>query len=294
VHRVNINALKQMAALGEKGSNDKANEVRTEKSLCNFVPNRREIRERGFECGNCVFRNPETRALHPCCGWHMSACAMTHMPDNDPAKKRIAVANQEGLCVAHYVARFGRPPPDPPWPFPGMALKHAQEKSKTGADDGTEKVAPQHPMAPREPPRPLTPPAMYKIVKKDAVDRFADFLVAAGTKSAQLIIGRFAARKIQKYYRRHHAGHESANRAREARARRRIVGITLIQAQARMFVAMRVYSRRKNEQKKSLMLLQVSAATTTTTRLLLLPSLLLLLPPRATTHATLLTKTYYD
>ena len=35
---------------------------------------------------------------------------------------QIAVPNGDGLCVSHYVAKYGRPPVDVGWPLPGSEL----------------------------------------------------------------------------------------------------------------------------------------------------------------------------
>ena len=44
------------------------------------------------------------------------------MPHETEASASIAVPNGDGLCVSHYVAKYGRPPQDVGWPLPGSEL----------------------------------------------------------------------------------------------------------------------------------------------------------------------------
>ena len=70
----------QIAALAamENDLFEASAEPLTDASICNWKPNRAVIRERGFTCTNTVLRNPESRALEPCCGWHAKGCVLSH------------------------------------------------------------------------------------------------------------------------------------------------------------------------------------------------------------------------
>ena len=97
----------------------------TEFSICSWVPNREVSRERGLTCINVVFRNPETRALCPTCAWHVPKCVHpSHVKDTDDRPSRILIKNEHGLCIAHHVAKFKKPPEEKEFPYPGMVLKH--------------------------------------------------------------------------------------------------------------------------------------------------------------------------
>ncbi|KAH8064282.1 hypothetical protein JL722_1144 [Aureococcus anophagefferens] len=73
-----------------------------------WIPDKLAPRERGLCCTNVIMADPEHGTLLPICGWHRTACVLTHQPDNDPA--------------SHYVAKYGRPPDDVGWPLPGCDL----------------------------------------------------------------------------------------------------------------------------------------------------------------------------
>ena len=59
-----------------------------------------------------------TGELLPVCGWHQKACVLVHQPDNDPAAKPVTIPNADGLCISHYVAKYGKPPADIGWRAP--------------------------------------------------------------------------------------------------------------------------------------------------------------------------------
>ena len=48
--------------------------------------------------------------------------------DSDASKKRITMPNEHGLCVAHYVSKFGHPPKKMLLPYPGMEKKTKDEE----------------------------------------------------------------------------------------------------------------------------------------------------------------------
>ena len=125
VARASRNVLGQ-AKLASK-TRGAAGESLNEDSICDWRPNRMIIAERGLSCNSKVFRNPESRALCKQCGWHLTECCLTHK-DADPSKKRIAIPNEFGLCVAHYVSKFGHPPKKLALPYPGMEKREKEEE----------------------------------------------------------------------------------------------------------------------------------------------------------------------
>ena len=86
VSRSNAKTQAALAAM-EENLFSEAEEMITENTPCAWKPDRKVTRERGLVCTNTVLRNPETRALEPCCGWHATACVLTHAPDNAPDKR---------------------------------------------------------------------------------------------------------------------------------------------------------------------------------------------------------------
>ena len=116
----NTGGAKSKSKKGAAGAaGDDTTGALNEDSICDWAANRRIMAERGLSCGNKVFRSPETRVLCRQCCWHITECCMLHK-DNDPTKKRIAIPNEQGLCVAHYVSKFGKPPDKLDLPYPGM------------------------------------------------------------------------------------------------------------------------------------------------------------------------------
>ena len=125
----------------------KVEETLTEDSLCQWIPARDSYRDRGFVCTNHIYRNPESRALEHTCPWHVPKCIHpSHSHDADTRGGRILVPNEEGLCVAHYVAKHGKPPVAKSHPYPGMMTKasmvtHEIIRTHWGAPTGEFKAA---------------------------------------------------------------------------------------------------------------------------------------------------------
>ena len=73
-----------------------------------WIPDKLAPRERGLCCTNVIMADPEHGTLLPVCGWHRTACVLTHQPDNDPASKPVTIPNADGLCVSHSGRENGR------------------------------------------------------------------------------------------------------------------------------------------------------------------------------------------
>ena len=91
----------------------------TSSSVCTWCPDKQVPRERGLMCENLVMISPVTGEPLETCPWHRTVCCMPHETE---ASASIAVPNGDGLCVSHYVAKYGRPPQDVGWPLPGSEL----------------------------------------------------------------------------------------------------------------------------------------------------------------------------
>ena len=91
----------------------------TTSSVCTWCPDKSVPRERGLMCENLVMISPVTGEPLETCPWHRTTCCMPHETE---ASASIAVPNGDGLCVSHYVAKYGRPPQDVGWPLPGSEL----------------------------------------------------------------------------------------------------------------------------------------------------------------------------
>ena len=196
VARASRNLAVQTKLAGK--SLDTAAEGLTEDTLCDWKPNRHIIAERGLSCCNKVFRNPETKALCRQCGWHLEECCMTHK-DSDPSKKRIAIPNPYGLCVAHYVSKFGAPPPRVPLPFPGMEKKVKEEEKLMTIEEQL-----SHPLRPRGAgPEMMDPPAVYvpPLPPRTVKQKFAKMTAERRRNIRLKTIGIACATRIQKNYR---------------------------------------------------------------------------------------------
>ena len=95
----------------------------TEDSICEWLASKKEIKLRGWQCGNKVIRNPTNKTLQHVCGWHVKICLQAH---TGGAVGTVEVPNQHGLCIMHYTAQFGEPPSQPDFPYPGMKVKKAK------------------------------------------------------------------------------------------------------------------------------------------------------------------------
>ncbi|KAH8072322.1 hypothetical protein JL721_3588 [Aureococcus anophagefferens] len=212
-----------------------------------WIPDKLAPRERGLCCTNVIMADPEHGTLLPVCGWHRTACVLTHQPDNDPASKPVTIPNADGLCVSHYVAKYGRPPDDVGWPLPGCDLL-----SKVHAEMA-EIMVKKHALAPREPyPGPPAPPARYVPPPQQDV---IDGLFSAFSSGKKFVYGR-QIKKIQCFYRRHLAA-RCANRRRRARvARNRVAAVTIIQSVTKSFTQRVIALREAKERFDALYLVQ--------------------------------------
>jgi len=141
---------------GAKAEADDNNGALNEQSICDWKPNRHVIAERGMCCQNTVFRSPDTKVLFRRCPWHLTECSMLHK-DSDPAKKRIQIPNEDGLCVAHYVSKHGKPPVKVDLPYPGM-IKRTKEVERVK----TQEELLRHALAPPGEPDMDEAPAEFK------------------------------------------------------------------------------------------------------------------------------------
>ena len=119
--------------------------------------------------------------------------------DAAASKKRITVPNEHGLCVAHYVSKFGHPPKKLNLPYPGMEKKSKDEEKVITIEEQLTHPLRPHGMGPEmaDPPTlyisPLKPKGWKQKFKKYGNDK---------RKRAQITaIGDSSATRIQKNYR---------------------------------------------------------------------------------------------
>ena len=210
----------------------------TETSICSWVPNREVSRERGLTCINVVHRNPETRALCPTCAWHVPKCIHpSHLKDTDDRPSRILVKNEHGLCIAHHVAKFKKPPDETEFPYPGMVPKHQAVEVKGVAKHW---AAPKAEPAPKLSHRPVFVPRRAMNKQKSCAHRWSCPRCRASVVlffKKQGGMTRKPAILIQKMVRGHLARCELKRRKEVRRAAFRALAAVYIQAVGRGYMA---------------------------------------------------------
>ncbi|GMI14663.1 hypothetical protein TrVE_jg1553 [Triparma verrucosa] len=203
-----------------------------EDTVCDWKPNRAIIAERGLSCLNKVFRNPDTRALCKQCGWHLEECAMVHK-DADASKKRIAIPNEFGLCVAHYVSKFGKPPPKHNLPFPGMEKRVKEEEKIMTIEEEL-----SHPLRPPGAPEMEDPSAIYipPIPPKGVQQKMKKYLLLRKQNVKIEASGNSMATRIQKNYRMYWCQCEADRIRRQRLALKRHYAAVSIQKIARRYI----------------------------------------------------------
>ena len=157
---------------------------------------------------------------------------MTHK-DADASKKRIAIPNEFGLCVAHYVSKFGAPPKKLALPFPGMEKRvKEEEKIMTIEEELT------HPLRPSGAPEMEDPPAVYiePIPPKSFRGKLAKMLITRRQNLKIETSGNQAATRIQKNYRMYACKCLANVLRRQKLALRRYYAAVRVQSVARRYI----------------------------------------------------------
>ena len=195
----------------------------TPDSVCDWVASKKEISKRGFTCSNCVIRNPESKALHSVCGWHMKKCLRLHTGGGDNS---VTIPNQHGLCVMHHTAEYGEPPKEPDYPYPGMIVKKGKNAWMTaGHHWASPKYAPFHEREAEE----------YE--EPDEPADFVQQMIAAGKYQKFLLRkrreGKQCATVIQSVFRRWKVHNSHYEIARKEKIEYRLECVILMQCTAR-------------------------------------------------------------
>jgi hypothetical protein len=232
-HIPGVTRSARISGLASSKSKDPAGDALNEETICDWKPNRHIIEERGLSCQNKVFRNPDDKSLCRQCGWHVVECCMKHK-DADPAKKRIAIPNEHGLCVAHYVSRFGKPPTKMELPYPGMEKKEKEVEYVPTIEDQLKHflrpkgVGPEMEMPPAEFFEMRPPKTWREKVKRNARKKAHELEI-------KTVGGMFASR-IQRNVRMWQCQSLELKKKAESTALRRHYAATKIQAIARRYV----------------------------------------------------------
>lgn len=141
--------------------NESTQETLDENSICRWKPPHGNKEMFGYRCCNKVIKDGNNGKFSPYCGFHVKSCVRVHLQGSSAI---VAVKNCYGLCTSHYIAEHGSPPPELPFPLPGMdnprALKQENlRKARHWAapsDNPPEDVDAQ-PYEPVEPPTEFIP-----------------------------------------------------------------------------------------------------------------------------------------
>eukprot|EP01038_Epipyxis_sp_PR26KG_P006965 gene6965-9520_t len=215
--------------------------------LCQWEPTNEKIR--GYSCNNPICKDPDTGiAYSDTCAWHLRVCVLSHPINSN--NNIILIPNQFGLCQMHHIAMHAIPPPNIPFPYPGMALKKGADWWKNNRG--------RHWATPRFDPKPDVSWNEYEIATwpQDALEAI-DYILRKtiyfykrfwrSKKSALLIQKRFRRYQFERF----HIEKKLLNSVKP-----RIYGAIKIQNQMRRYLADKNTREMRKRCRAAIMLLQ--------------------------------------